>query len=821
MAGISTFATFPAGVGPYLKPLIDFAVSVIPSSAHATTPIYLLATAGMRLLPQSQQSAILSATCTYLKQSYNFRLHDCTNNIRIITGEEEGLYGWIAVNYLMDGFDKHEHAHKGEPHSSTYGFLDMGGASTQIAFEPSESEQVKHADNLLKVKMKLLSGKEVTHPVFVTTFLGFGTNQARGRYVDQEIKAFTKLSDEQHQESGSTEIAAGGATEKIVFVDDPCLPKDLMLTEARHSGYTLRGTGDFSQCVKKTGPLLNKEVECLDLPCLFNGVHVPAIDFSVNHFIGISEYWYSTQDVWSMGNIYDFVQFEKNAMEYCGRNWKSIMADHEKGEKWKSNVELSRLETQCFKAAWIVNILHEGSGIPRIIDEGGEGTGKAVGEKGMGKAKDKGLLEGKRKRPPSFQSLNQVKDVSISWTLGKMVLEVAQGSTSAGQLDLTLSESPLADTPTLPDVSSGVGSTLTSDWRGHIPAWSGDIRATLSPLATIDPFAYLAFAVILFFAYFFCLSSTSSRRRKSFFSGIFPSKRRGEYGLMSSSDDSSDSSPPRSGGGSRRGGPSSAGWLGPVRWVVFRFSTTLRNWSRPTSAGSGGSPFGRGSLLPMNGGAVSAGPTGGTRFALQPPPIRPRPLRQTSSSRPPLTSSTPVHPTPNSHWNDAPDVSDRDKSATTKSSLYLNFRTTDSPPPPLPSHIPPPPQSSSSIDVAPVGLSSSRPTTPGPGWTGSTLPFNKLTSRVLPSTTSTYTESRTSTPSTIAVDESSGSFLGSVTSSLSNSNERSTPPIAGSEDIDMLGESPGRGGGAKLRSSKSQNNSRVDLAGTYFGGGRS
>ena len=771
----------------------------------------------MRLLPQSQQAAILSETCTYLKQSYNFRLTDCTNNIRIITGEEEGLYGWIAVNYLMDGFDKHEHAHKGEPHSSTYGFLDMGGASTQIAFEPSESEQVKHADNLLKVNMKLLSGKEVTHPVFVTTFLGFGTNQARGRYVDQEIKAFTKQSDEEHQiESGSTAVGGAATKEKIVFVDDPCLPKDLMLTEARHSGYTLRGTGDFSQCVKKTGPLLNKEVECLDLPCLFNGVHVPAIDFSVNHFIGISEYWYSTQDVWSMGNIYDFVQFEKNAMEYCGRDWKSIMADHEKGEKWKSNVELSRLETQCFKAAWIVNILHEGIGIPRIIDEGGEGTGKAVGEKGMGKAKDKGLLEGKRKRPPSFQSLNQVKDVSISWTLGKMVLEVAQGSTSAGQLDPPLSESPLADAPTLPDVSSGVGSTFGSDWRGHIPAWSGDIRATLSPLATIDPFAYLALAVLLFFAYFFCLSSTSPRRRKSFLSGIFTSRRRGEYGLMSSDD--SDSSPPRS-SGSRRN-TASSGLLSPIRWAVFRFSTGLRNWSRPApSIGSGGSPFGRGGILPSNGGGAAVG-GGGTRFDLQPPPIRPRPLRQTNSTpafaRPPPTSSTPVHSvaTTNSHWNDAPDPADRDKSAS-KSSLYLNFRTTDSPPP-LPSHIPPPPQSTNTINVAPVGLSSSRPTTPGPGWNGSTLPISKLTSRAGP----TSSDSRTSTPSTIAVDESSGSFLGSVTSSLSN--ELATPPIAGSEDYDAFGESPGRRGGeggAKLRTSRSQNNSQNNLAGAYFAGG--
>ena len=45
----------------------------------------------------------------------------------------EGVYGWIAVNYMLGKFD---HDFYSEPNrQSTVGALDMGGASTQITYE--------------------------------------------------------------------------------------------------------------------------------------------------------------------------------------------------------------------------------------------------------------------------------------------------------------------------------------------------------------------------------------------------------------------------------------------------------------------------------------------------------------------------------------------------------------------------------------------------------------------------------------------------------------------------------------------------------------
>ncbi|KAG6370064.1 nucleoside phosphatase family-domain-containing protein [Boletus reticuloceps] len=427
---LSSFGDNPEGVAGYLEPLIRHARTYIPPSLESDTPLFLLATAGMRLLEPLQQARILNAACTYLRTASVFRIESeskdgpCGSSVQIITGEEEGLFGWIAVNYLMDGFVGAE--------QTTYGFLDMGGASTQIAFEPAEEDVVGNEAALVDVRLRLLGGAEIKHKVFVTTWLGYGTNQARERYVAEVIR----------------DAEAAGMLDDGVDsqqIQDPCLLKDLSLTEKVHSiggptvHHTLVGTGSFTQCLQKTAPLLNKDVPCPDAPCLFNGVHVPRINFASSHFIGVSEYWYSSEHVFGLGGLYDFVQYERAATQFCARDWDGIVREHEMSKKagllggdgevmqngqvvetgkWGDTVEISRLQMQCFKAAWVANVLHEGIGIPRIVDPGGNST--TEGEKVAQQAEKKGLGR------PVFQSVDTVGDIAISWTLGKMVLEASK-----------------------------------------------------------------------------------------------------------------------------------------------------------------------------------------------------------------------------------------------------------------------------------------------------------------------------------------------------------------------------------------------------------
>ncbi|KAI0034046.1 nucleoside phosphatase GDA1/CD39 [Vararia minispora EC-137] len=393
--GLSSFAANVEDIPAYLAPLLDHARTVIPPLLHTKTPLFVLATADS----PSQDGP-------------------CGRSVRIITGQEEGMFGWIAINYLMDGFGPFD------TDRTTYGFLDMGGASTQIAFEPStDYQESSPSDSLFPISLRMLGGEEVKHRVFVATWLGYGTNQARERYV-------RRLAEARDLEGG--------------LIQDSCLHNGLRrsegiahLSDSSFHSLTVVGTGSFERCLAETLPLLNKAAPCQDTPCPFDGVHVPPIDFSMSHFIGVSEYWYSSEHVFGLGGAYDFVQYGRAAQEYCGKDWKEVLSMHDQDKAnakatgsipgvqlaMRDKVEISRLETQCFKAAWIINVLHEGLGMPRIVDPGGNSS--THGDDVTAQADRKGLGRVK----PAFQSMDSVGDIAITWTLGKMVLEASSERT--------------------------------------------------------------------------------------------------------------------------------------------------------------------------------------------------------------------------------------------------------------------------------------------------------------------------------------------------------------------------------------------------------
>ncbi|KAL5349272.1 Golgi apyrase [Pseudogymnoascus australis] len=445
--GISTFGERPTDVGEdHLKELLDHALDIVPADQVAETPIFLMATAGMRLLPPIQQAAILREVCAYARANTKFALPDCDLHIQIIPGETEGLYGWIAANYLVGGFDTPEdHAHGKNHH--TYGFLDMGGASAQIAFAPNSTEAQKHSDDLKLLRMRTLDGVVSEYKVFVASWLGFGVNQARQRYVSALVDSVDS--------STSLEIP------------DPCIVSGLTLSvdgtildpdAARHSSEPyLTGQGSFAECLKKTYPLLEKDAACIDEPCLINGQHVPAIDFDVNHFIGVSQYWHTTHEFFKLSHddeTYDFTKFQSRVQEFCNLDWKEI----ERGvdnKKWGKKVDEKAAMELCFKASWLTSILHEGIGIPRLgvdgIPKGVNGTNEALRN-----TKEGGYLD-------PFQAVDKIDGTEVSWTLGKMVLY------AAGQIEPQGKDLPVgfgANVPSgISDDFQRAGSTY-SPWNG-------------------------------------------------------------------------------------------------------------------------------------------------------------------------------------------------------------------------------------------------------------------------------------------------------------------------------------------------------------------
>lgn len=371
VTGISSMS--PQNIPAYLAPLMSHALEQIPPSQHHNTPVYVLATAGMRLLDDDTRKDILAATCKTLRSTYPFsvdqanELGPCGDSVRVVSGEEEGMWGWVAVNYLMDGFGhaphnispgtllplptmQHENQESLEKDISptlvdtshkhpTFGFLDMGGASTQIAFSPSAEELGKShfpLDDLKSVSLRLLSGQAVEWPLFVASWLGFGTNRVREKYVESKVLEWQKENERISLVKSASDPPLASSTSPLFRpIRDPCLPKGLKLPSTTPSFPPFIGTGSFSQCLEALQPLLDTSAPCPppSQHCLFAGLPTPHIDFEREDqrgFIGISEYWYTAQQVLGLGGVWDWSEWENGMDGFCQKDWAEIMNSFQK-----------------------------------------------------------------------------------------------------------------------------------------------------------------------------------------------------------------------------------------------------------------------------------------------------------------------------------------------------------------------------------------------------------------------------------------------------------------------------------------------------------
>jgi len=160
--GLSSFAEDPSAGAASIESLLSLAKERIPQSAWSSTPVTLMATAGLRLLPSHQSEALISAVRKTLDNSGFIN-----RGVDIMSELDEGVFGWITVNYLLNQLHN--------PRKS-YVALDLGGGSTQITFAPKYDATFTSSpeDFLHKVKV---SGSEET--LYSHSYLGLGLMAAR------------------------------------------------------------------------------------------------------------------------------------------------------------------------------------------------------------------------------------------------------------------------------------------------------------------------------------------------------------------------------------------------------------------------------------------------------------------------------------------------------------------------------------------------------------------------------------------------------------------------------------------------------------------
>ncbi|KFO27167.1 Ectonucleoside triphosphate diphosphohydrolase 7, partial [Fukomys damarensis] len=242
----------------------------------------------------------------------------------------------------------------------TVGILDMGGASLQIAYEVPTSTSAlppkqEEAAKILLAEFNL--GCDVQHTehvyrVYVTTFLGFGGNFARQRYEDLVLNETLNKNRLLGQKTG--------LSPDNPFLD-PCLPVGLTDVVERNSQVLhIRGKGDWATCGMMLSPLLARSNTS---QASLNGIYQSPIDFNNSEFYGFSEFFYCTEDVLRIGGHYHGPTFAKAAQDYCGMAW-SVLTQRFRNGLFSSHADEHRLKYQCFKSAWMYQVLHEGFHFP-------------------------------------------------------------------------------------------------------------------------------------------------------------------------------------------------------------------------------------------------------------------------------------------------------------------------------------------------------------------------------------------------------------------------------------------------------------------------
>ncbi|KAG8862498.1 Guanosine-diphosphatase [Tulasnella sp. 330] len=277
--GLSSFAGDPLNAAKSLDILMDEAVRVVPASLQGCTKVAVKATAGLRLLGTDVSEAILVAVQQRITSQYKFPLagHDA---VTIMDGKDEGVYAWITANYLLGTIG-------GAVKDSrpSYAVLDLGGASTQIVFEPTfatSGSRLEEGDHKYSL---VFSGK--THTLYQHSYLGYGLMRAR-RSV-HNLVAFMwdfRLDGSPNASSGPTSIGSEDKSAQAPSIPNPCLAKGTRRKVTLDGGKWKEGfnatmsgedVGSFDHCNRIIELVMAKDAVCTTKPCSFNGVYQPNI----------------------------------------------------------------------------------------------------------------------------------------------------------------------------------------------------------------------------------------------------------------------------------------------------------------------------------------------------------------------------------------------------------------------------------------------------------------------------------------------------------------------------------------------------------------
>ncbi|KAI7866269.1 nucleoside phosphatase family-domain-containing protein [Spinellus fusiger] len=293
--GLSSYADDPKASANSLKELMEIAVNNVPAELQHCTPIAVKATAGLRLLGTEKSTAILESVRSLLSE-YKFTFQ--ASDVDVMDGKDEGVYAWITVNYLLG---KLKSSQKGQ----SAAIFDLGGASTQIVFEPTFADE-KTVISEGEHKYTLDYGNEI-YSLYQHSYLGFGLNEARKTLKRSAIDLWK----EDALKTGK--------------VFHPCLPvnhtETFNYTTSNNTEVPVQlvGTGaDYTACRGFVEKIFQKEKECALKPCSFNGMYQPPLTETFkNRYLYVFSYFYDLSQPLGMPTEFSVGEYGEVARRVC------------------------------------------------------------------------------------------------------------------------------------------------------------------------------------------------------------------------------------------------------------------------------------------------------------------------------------------------------------------------------------------------------------------------------------------------------------------------------------------------------------------------
>ncbi|NXH51292.1 ENTP8 diphosphohydrolase, partial [Rhabdornis inornatus] len=319
--GISSYADDPVGAGASLKPCLDKAMKIIPAEQQRETPTYLGATAGMRLLREENSTKAEQVFAEVSKAIGEYPVD--FRGARILTGSEEGSFGWITVNYLLQTLVKvqlGERAARGT-RAECCGSQGCSGSSQLGCIQSSWGVDPAFWDGLWarsqwhgsspingSVSLQASLSAQISHPCYPRGY--------------QENLTVAEL------------------------YDSPCVHAP----SSASPGLVLRvtGTGDPAECGTAMQRLFNSSCGA-QWPCGFNGVYQPPVK---GQFLAFSGFYHSLHFLNLTGGQ-SLSLVNATIWQICNSSWEQV-------QELFPTVSRTQLRDACTASSYTLTLLLQG-----------------------------------------------------------------------------------------------------------------------------------------------------------------------------------------------------------------------------------------------------------------------------------------------------------------------------------------------------------------------------------------------------------------------------------------------------------------------------